>query len=147
MHNVQELIKEVLEEGYLLSLATVDDGGVWVSDVIYVYDDQMNIYWLSQISARHSKAISKNNQVAGTITISNKPEEKNIGLQLKGVAEKIDGDILEIAVKHRQKRGKPAPTKLGEILDQGESWYRLRPKMIELIYEPLFGFEKPKIEL
>lgn len=147
MNNVQELINEVLEKGYLLSLATVDDGGVWVSDVIYVHDDQMNIYWLSQTNARHSKAISKNDRVAGTITVSNKPGEKNIGLQLKGVAEKIDGDILEIAVKHRQKRWKLAPTKPGEILDQGESWYRLRPKMIELIYEPLFGFDKPKIEL
>ena len=37
---LKELIKEVLEKGYLMSLATSDGGGVWVADVIYVYDDE-----------------------------------------------------------------------------------------------------------
>ena len=50
-----------------------------------------------------------------------------------------------MTIKHRQKRGKPPPAKPGEILDPGESWYRLKPAAIELIYEPLFGFEKQKI--
>ena len=40
----KELILEVLEKGYLMSLGTQDGGGVWVADVIYVYDEEMNIY-------------------------------------------------------------------------------------------------------
>lgn len=43
-NKIKNLIKEVLDQGYLMSLATVDDGGVWVSDVIYIYDDNFNIY-------------------------------------------------------------------------------------------------------
>lgn len=147
MTDIRQLITDILNRGYLLSTATVDDGGVWVSDVIYVHDAQMNLYWLSQTAARHSKAIVQNSQVAGTVTVSNNPGESNIGLQITGVAEKIEGDIFEIATAHRQKRGKPPPTRLGEILEEGESWYCLRPKMIELTYEPLFGFNKQKIEL
>jgi hypothetical protein len=31
---IKKLILEVLEVGHLMSLATADEGGVWVSDVI-----------------------------------------------------------------------------------------------------------------
>lgn len=146
MNEIKEIIREVLNKGYLMSLG-VYDGGVWVSDVIYVHTDNLEIYWLSETKSRHSQTILKNPQVAATITVSNNPGEKNIGLQIEGRAEKIEGDILEIAVKHRLKRKRPAPKKLGEILGEGESWYKLNPTTIELIYEPKFGFEKRKIEL
>ena len=66
---------------------------------------------------------------------------------MEGKAQKIEGDILEIATKHRLKRGKPVPKREGEILDEGESWYKLTPAKIELIYEPILGFEKKKLEL
>ena len=59
MTNIKSLITEVLEKGYLMSLATVDDGGVWVADVIFIYDDALNIYWMSDSDVRHSKAIVK----------------------------------------------------------------------------------------
>lgn len=143
--NLKDLAQSILEKGHLMSLAIADDGGLWVSDVIYVFDDDWNLYWLSEVATRHSKAILKNNNVAATITISNKSKEPNEGLQIAGIAEKIEGDILAMAIKHRLKRGRPAPAKEGEILDPGESWYRLRPTKIELIYEPLFGFSKKVI--
>ncbi len=47
--DIKQLIKEVLERGYLMSLGTVDDGGVWVSDVIYVFDDDFTMYWMSKL--------------------------------------------------------------------------------------------------
>jgi len=55
--------------------------------------------------------------------------------------------VFEMAKKHRAKRGKPAPRELGEILDKGESWYYLRPKKIEVIYSPLFGWNKKVLSL
>ena len=51
--DIKRLIKEVLEKGYLMSLGTVDEGGVWVSDVIYVFDDEFNLYWISDPDTRH----------------------------------------------------------------------------------------------
>lgn len=146
MDNVRNLVREILEKGYLLSLATVDKDGVWVSDVVYVNDDDFNIYWLSLPTTRHSKAIASNPNVAATITTSTRPGEEDEGVQIEGVAEKISGNILEMASKHLIKRGKPAPKKSGEIFEPGQSWYRLKPRRIELIYEKLFRREKKVLE-
>ncbi len=52
-----------------------------------------------------------------------------------------------MAVKLRLKKKKQPPKNEGEILDPGESWYRLKPEKIELIYNRLFGFEKKMIKL
>lgn len=146
MDEIKELVKMILEKGYLMSLATIDESGPWVSDVIYVHDG-FELYWLSLEKARHSQAILKNPQVAATITLTQEPGEPDIGLQMEGTAQKIEGDILEIAKKHRLKKGKPEPTKEGEILDAGESWYKFIPTKIELIYDPKWGFTKQVLEL
>ncbi len=141
---IRALILEVLEKGYLMSLATVDSGGVWVSDVIYIFDENLNIYWMSDPSARHSQAVIKNPQMAGTITVSAQGED-NLGIQFEGIAEKIEGARYDLAIKHFAKRKKPQPAETEDIL-QGDSWYVLKPKKIELICERLFGFEKQKYE-
>lgn len=145
--DIKKLIMSVLDQGYLMTLATSDENGVWASDVIFVHDGTLGIYWLSETGTRHSKAIMRNPRVAGTITLSNSKGEENKGIQFEGNAEKIEDDVLEIAVKHRAKRGKQAPSRVGEILGEGESWYRITPTKIELIYEPLYGFKKQVLEL
>ncbi len=137
-------IKEVLEQGYLMSLGTIDDGGVWVSDVIYVSDEDFNIYWMSDPEVRHSKAIMHNEKVAGTITLSNKCKEDNLGVQIEGKALKIEGERFDLAKKHYFKRGKESPKEDQGVLD-GDSWYMLKPSMIELIDEKNFGFDKQKV--
>ena len=146
MKDLKKLAQSILDQGYLMSLGTLDDGGVWVSDVIYVHDDNFNIYWMSDPEVRHSEAILKNNKVAATITISNTLGEKNVGLQIEGRAEKIEGNDFGIATLYYTKRKKPIPNENDDIL-QGDSWYRLTPTKIEIIYEPEFGFEKKKLEL
>jgi uncharacterized protein YhbP (UPF0306 family) len=143
--NIKELIIEVLEKGYLMSLATVDGGGVWVSDVIYIFDNDLNIYWMSDPEARHSQAVLQNKKIAGTVTISVQGED-NLGIQFEGTAEKIEGAHHDLVVKHFLKRKKPIPAETEDVL-QGDSWYILKPKKVELICERLFGFEKQKLEL
>lgn len=142
---IKKQIQEVLEKGYLMSLATVDSGGVWVSDVIYIFDNDLNIYWMSDPDARHSQALLKNNKIAGTITVSAQGED-NLGIQFEGVSEKIEGARYDLAIKHFAKRKKPQPAETEDVL-QGDSWYILKPKKIELICERIFGFEKQKLEL
>lgn len=134
-------VKEVLERGHLMSLGTLDGGGVWVADVIYIHDDGLNLYWMSDPQTRHSKAISQNNSVAGTITVSNKSQEKNLGIQFSGFAEKIEGARFDLAKKHFAKRAHPEPKETDNVLD-GDSWYVLKLTKIHLIDEENFGFEK-----
>lgn len=145
--DIPNLIRSILEKGYLMSLGTVDASGPWVADVLYVHDNAFNVYWLSDVSVRHSKAIEKNSSVAATISLVTSPNDKEVGLQIMGKAEKVEGDIYDLAVKQRKKRGKPAPQKEGDILGPGESWYVLSPTKIEVIHVPLFGWKKEELVL
>jgi|SRR3989344_316131 len=142
--DVKQLIKQVLEKGYLMSLGTVDDGGVWVSDVIYVFDGDFTLYWMSKLHRRHSRAIEKSPQVAGTITAYTKIGYE-LGIQFEGVAQKIEGVRFDLAKKHCAKRGKPEPKETDDVLDGG-AWYMAKPKKIELICQEHFGYEKQKLE-
>lgn len=145
MHDIRKLAVQVLEQGYLMSLGIADGGGVWVSDVIYLFDEDLNIYWMSDPDARHSKAIAKHSQVAASITVS-VPHAPNFGIQVTGNAECIHGSRWDLAIKHLVKRGKVVPEKVVDIL-QGDCWYVLRPTLVELIDEEHFGFEKQKFSL
>jgi uncharacterized protein YhbP (UPF0306 family) len=143
-HDIQALIQEVLEKGYLMSLATHDDGGVWAAVVIY-FSDGLNIYWMSDPDVRHSKAILHNPKVAGAITASTKGE-KNLGLQFEGIAEKIEGVNYDLAKKYYAKKGKLEPKEDDDVLE-GDSWYVIKPSKIQLIHEEHFGFKKHLLEL
>ena len=147
MPETRDLILEVLEKGYLMSLATVDEAGPWVSELVFVHDDDLNIYWLSAPTTRHSQAIEADPRVAATIGLCHGSTGEKVGLQIQGTAEKLEGDILDIAKRNAKKRGKPEPMQAGEIFQRGQSWYRLRPTKIDLIHQPLFGYEKKYLEL
>lgn len=100
---------------------------------------------MSDPEVRHSQAILKNNQIAGTITVSSAGED-NSGIQFSGKAEKIEGPRYDLAKKHYAKRKKPEPKETDDMLGE-DSWYVLMPDKIELIYEKLFGFTKQKYQL
>jgi uncharacterized protein YhbP (UPF0306 family) len=146
MEDIRTLVRAVLEKGHLMSLGIVDGGGPWVADVIYVFDDEFNLYWMSDPDARHSQALLDSPSVAGTITVSNAKQEPNLGIQFAGIARKLEGSRSDLALKHFAKRGKPAPQEDADVL-QGDAWYELVPKKIELIDEEHFGFEKRQLVL
>lgn len=150
MDAIRKLIEEILSRGYEMSLATYDEGGLWVSDVVYVYDGDFNIYWRSQVSTRHSKAIEENSHVAVTITTS-VHGGKNEGLQIIGKAEKVKGSV-EIFVAHLHKRYGEIPHSMhidenNKLTEPEISWYKLKPIKIELIYEKYYGFDKQIVNL
>lgn len=142
---VKKRIFEVLEKGYLMSLGTCDDGGVWVADVTYIHDKELNIYWKSFPTVRHSRALLQNNKVAGTITI-NGPTEDDFGIQLEGIAQKIEEERYDLSVEYfsKKNREKPPPT---EDTLHGRSWYILKPHIIQLIDKKNLGIEKATLEL
>ena len=138
--DLKERAREVLATAHLMSLATLDEGGIWVADVVFIYDNDVKIYWMSDPGVRHSQAILKNHNVAGTITVSNKSKEPNLCIQFAGRAEKIDGARYDLALKHLAKRSYPTPSETDDVLD-GDSWYSLIPTKIRLIDEANFGFD------
>lgn len=140
MEEIRRLVHEILAKGYVMSLATLDEEGVWVCDVIYIYDANFNIYWRSQVSTRHSKAIAKKKVVSATITTS-VLGGKNEGLQIEGMAEIDKRPDLEMFAAHLRKRFGEVPHTMH--LDEDN---KLKPTKIELIYEKYFGFDKQIIK-
>ncbi|PIR88672.1 MAG: hypothetical protein COU09_01105 [Candidatus Harrisonbacteria bacterium CG10_big_fil_rev_8_21_14_0_10_44_23] len=84
MIDIRERVFEVLENTHLMSLAVVDKDGPWVADVVFIYDKDFNIFWMSDPEARHSRAISNSFKAAGSITNSVKSKEPDFGLQFSG---------------------------------------------------------------
>ena len=85
--DIKELIQKYLSQGKVMQLATSAEGQPWVCTVYYVIDDQLNIYWLSLPSRRHSQEIATNNKVAVTIMV--KSDQPVVGVQAEGTAELI----------------------------------------------------------
>ncbi len=148
MTDTRTRVLEVLQQTHLMSLGTVDPGGVWVADVIFLHDDDLNLYWMSAPDSRHSRAVLESGRAAGTITYSTKSKEPNLGIQFEGIAERLDGVRFDLIIKHWAKRGHAAPevSRALELLD-GDRWYKLVPTRIELIDEEHFGFERQTVLL
>lgn len=139
MKDVLDYVSEVLEKGYLMSLATSDTAGLWVADVAYVHQD-LNIYWASHPLSRHSRALERNSSVAGCITLTQRTGEPEIGLQFAGHAKRILSGAEEILELYQQKKKKADFTIPLDFL-----WYVLQPELMDLLYEPVFGKKKQKI--
>jgi len=133
MNDVTELALKTLEKGYLMSLATTDQEGVWVADVIYIHDDDLNLYWMSRTGRRHSRAIDGGYpEVAATITVSNKPTDTDQGLQISGTAARLENPPLDLLKDWMKKKKKPVTSAIGSVLTD-HVWYTLTPERIELI--------------
>ena len=147
MEDLKTITLDILTNGNYLHLATVDEQGPWSAILFYVHDD-LNLYWLSQPTTRHSNAIRQfPYRVAGTITLTQKPGEPDIGLQLEGRAYQLETISLPIAARYQRKRNKP-PLEFGiDFLEAGQAWYQLYTESIEIINQPLWGRERKTLTL
>ncbi len=72
-----------------MHLATSHGSKPWSTPVYFASDIDMNIYWLSRKNRRHSREISNNSHVAGTIVVPHNYGEKVRGLQVEGEAREL----------------------------------------------------------
>ncbi len=138
------LTDEILKDALVLSLGTVDEDGVWVSDVVFIHDSDYTLYWRSLTESRHSRALTNNPRVACTIHASVELDCER-ALQIAGVAERIDGerpDLLERLVGKVGARQSGSPEAL---VDTRKVWYKLTPTRIELICNQHFGFIRQRV--
>ncbi len=116
--DVEQVVREYIDKTVHMSLATVKDNAPWVCEVHFAYDDNLNLYFRSLSSRRHSLEIAGNPKVAGNIVRQHSLGEMPVGVYFEGTAEllgagdeqnkaaecitqrlRIDKDILEEA-KH-----------------------------------------------
>lgn len=89
--DVEKVIREYLPEVIHLSLATSRNNKPWICEVHYVFDDDLNLYFRSLASRRHSKDIEGNKYVAGNIVKQHLVDQKPRGVYFEGKAELLSG--------------------------------------------------------
>ena len=87
--DLRKLIEEYLREVKLMQLATVRDGQPWVCNVWFAADEDLNIYWFSSTTRRHSSEVLEDNRVAAAFALPHTPQDMPRGLQVEGVAEPL----------------------------------------------------------
>lgn len=82
---VSGLIKKYLGEAKMMQVATVKGDQPWICTVYFMEDDNLNLFWLSLPTRRHSQEIASHNKIAVTVPI--KFDQPVIGIQAEGTAD------------------------------------------------------------
>lgn len=92
MAHLRTLIGQYLQEQKLMQLATVSQGNPWVCSVWQASDDDLNIYFFSSVTRRHSQEIENDNRAAGALALPHTPKDPPRGLQFEGTVVKLTGE-------------------------------------------------------
>jgi uncharacterized protein YhbP (UPF0306 family) len=84
--DAEKTIREYLPGVLHMSLATAAGNKPWVCEVHFVYDDELNLYFRSKKSRRHSQEIAANPNVAGNIVEQHGLTDKPRGVYFEGTA-------------------------------------------------------------
>ncbi len=105
--HLKDLIQRIelfLSKHHTISIATSAEGKLWSASVFYVSDEKLNIYFISFEESKHIQGLLKNKRVSATINQDVSDWMQIKGLQLQGVACKVQEhhrkDILNL---YRQK--------------------------------------------
>jgi uncharacterized protein YhbP (UPF0306 family) len=90
--NIEKVIRDYLPQIIHMSLGTSNSNKPWVCEVHFVYDDNLNLYFRSLTSRRHSQDIAANPQVAGNIVKQHVVGEYPLGLYFEGTAELLSNE-------------------------------------------------------
>lgn len=90
MDKVEELIRDYLKEATMMQLATSVNNQPWVCNVWFASDDDLNIYWFSSTTRRHSGEIKQNAKVAAAFCLPQTPKDAPRGLQVQGTAIELE---------------------------------------------------------
>lgn len=101
----EEKARKILAESTYMVIGTSGEGAKpWVAPVLYVYDKEYNLYFLSAVDAVHSENILKNPSVAISIFDSHQKIGISDGLQFEGNAELVEkGEIKKVITMYCEK--------------------------------------------
>ncbi len=117
--NIESIIREYIDKSVHMSLATsTPDGKPWVCEVHFTYDDDLNLYWRSKSSRRHSLEIEANANVAGNIVKQHDLSEYPHAIYFEGKAELVnDNDYFADICELFKKRG----FDVGDMIDDAKN--------------------------
>ena len=110
-----------------MALATCADNKPWVCQVHFAHDDELNLYFSSNVHSRHCQEIAANPHVSGSITLHFGPTDKPQCIDFEGTAE-IVADISEEDFGYKAYDGKfPGRINVVEFLkpENGGKLYKI----------------------
>lgn len=91
----KKFITECLQSTDFCTIATVDNEGVWSNPVYFAWDNQFNLFFISQLHSRHMQNIRKNEKVS--VSIYNTQQKGDVcGIQLEATAGILKDNLREI---------------------------------------------------
>jgi uncharacterized protein YhbP (UPF0306 family) len=124
--NVEQTIRDYLPNIIHMSLATSESNKPWVCEVHFAYDDDLNLYFRSLASRRHSQEIAVNPSVAGNIVTQHGPVDKPRAVYFEGTAKQIDTDAERASVIKYFKRIGADEAAVEEAKDpSGHQFYKI----------------------
>ena len=139
----EKYIIECLESTDYCSMATVDSKGVWSNPLYFAWDENFNLYFISQPNSRHMQNIEKDPRVSAAIYSTAQDTFGDVvGVQLSGKA-RILSLKDEIATAKNIYYGRRYWSRGMQIPDNGEDQYINNPKWQFVIIEPdeIFYFD------
>ncbi len=103
--DTEQIIRQYLPQIVHMSLATCVDNKPWVCEAHFAFDDDLNLYFRSLPSRRHSQEIAKNPHVAGNIVTQHFLNQTVRGVYFEGTAKQLPaGDEQVSAAQALSKR-------------------------------------------
>jgi uncharacterized protein YhbP (UPF0306 family) len=85
--DVEQIVREYIDKSLHMSLATTVGDKPWVCEVHFVYDDNLNLFFRSLTTRRHSQEIAANSNVAGNIVQQHTLDQYPHAIYFEGKAE------------------------------------------------------------
>lgn len=94
MVNLEQL-RAFLAAHNTMTVATVGpQGEPQAAAVFYAADEQLNLYFLSSPSSRHSQNLLRDARVAATIHADGQAWKEIRGLQIEGIVQQVEGPLM-----------------------------------------------------
>ena len=125
--NIEPVIREYLQTVVHMSLATSKANHPWVCEVHFVYDNDLNLYFRSLATRRHSEEIAANPNVAGNIVRQHAVGEYPLGVYFEGTASRVtdSGEREKAAPLFKERLGIDADILADAANPDGHQFYKI----------------------
>lgn len=105
MIDIEQIVRKNIDNTVHMSLGTSANNMPWVCEVHFAYDKNLNVYFRSLPSRRHSQEIAANPNVAGNIVKQFALGESPVGVYFEGTAKMLEpGEEQQVAYECLSKR-------------------------------------------
>ncbi len=131
-----------------MQLATSLDNQPWIANVFFIVDSNLNFYWLSYPTRRHSRELATNNRAAIAVAIKN--DKPVIGVQAEGEVAEVHNKtiIAKMMLPYIKKYGQGKD--FLQFVKEGKNkhiLYKFSPTTLQLFDEVHYKPEQNPIQL